>query len=826
MYICLALQLVWLRSHIGQIMLKNYITTAFRNLVRNKTYTVINVFGLALGISAAIVLFKIVLFEKSFDQYQTNYDRLYRFTKRTESVNQVDLEAGIQNPFTLAFKTDYPDLGLPVRTFGIGENQLTITNAIGKLQHFEQKKGIAFADKEYFKLFDYEFELGNPETALEKPSSAVISVSLVEKLFGIADGGYDRVIGKEIRINDKFDVFVTGVIKDPPVNSSLPFFFLIEYETIKEIFDFYQPDSWNSTSSNANVYLLRGEGVEESQIRTALVDMVKKYIPEDKNNTSYGLQALGDVHFQPEYNTYEDAAVSSDFLTIPIAIGFFLILTACINFVNLSTALAIKRSKEVGIRKVLGGRKEQLMQQFLGETIFITIISVLISLGAAELILKNIEQFVGYNLSLNLLQDPQLIMILLGITVGVTLMAGLYPSLILAKLAPVMALKSKGQSALSGNVNTRRGLVVFQFVISQLLVVCTLVVISQMQFFEQKDLGFRKTSIVTFPLPTNDSEKLTLLKNELSGFAGIEKISFNFASPLSDNSIGSNFGYAPLEMEGSYDAAYKVVDENYLDLYGLELLAGRNFRPTDTLDVAIITQEVLRLMQMEDPNEAIGKEILSGFAGKKRVIGVIKDFHTKSLKEKIEPVIFVSFQGYFYEGAIRFEGTDKQMGSVIAALENAWTKQYPNVLFDYSLFSESIMENYEEEANMMNLFQIFSGIAILIGCLGLYGLVAFLASQKTKEIGIRKVLGASIGQILQIFSRELLVLIVIAFVIAAPFAYHIMDYWLSDFEYRINMNVWMFVIAVGFTLLVAGFTTGFRSIRAAQANPVDSLRSE
>lgn len=405
-------------------------------------------------------------------------------------------------------------------------------------------------------------------------------------------------------------------------------------------------------------------------------------------------------------------------------------------------------------------------------------------------------------------------------------MAGLYPSVILARLAPVMALKSKGQSALSGNANTRRGLVIFQFVISQLLVVCTLVVIAQMQFFEKKDLGFRKTSIVTFPLPTNASEKLNPLRNELSTFAGIEKISFNFSSPLSDNNIGSSFGYAPLEMEGSYDAAYKVADENYLDLYGIEILAGRNFNNTDTLDVAIISKSVMDLMGIENPEDAIGEQIESGFAGAKRVIAVINDFHTKSLKEKIEPTILVTYQGYFYEGALRFEGTDKQMGNVISALEAAWTKQYPNVLFDYSLFSESIMENYEEEANMMNLFQIFSGIAILIGCLGLYGLVAFLASQKTKEIGIRKVLGASVGQILNIFSRELLVLIVIAFLIAAPVAYYIMDYWLSDFEYRIDMNVWVFVIAVGFTLLVAGLTTGFRSIRAAQANPVDSLRSE
>lgn len=807
-------------------MVKNYITIAFRNLIRNKTYTLINVFGLALGISTAIVLFKIVLFEKSFDQYQTNFDQLYRFTKRTESANQVELESGIQNPFTLAFKTDYPDLGLPVRIFGIGENQLSVTNAIGDLQHFKQRTGIAFADKEYFKLFDYEFELGNPETALEKPKSAVISVSLVEKLFDITGGGYDRVIGEKIRINDKFDVFVTAVVKDPPANSSVPFSFLIEYEAVEEIFDFYQPESWNSTSSNANVFFLKAEGVEDNQIEAALKEIVKKYKPNDTDNTVYSLQAMGDIHFQPEYNTYNNAAVSSDFITIPVAIGIFLILTACINFINLSTALAIKRSKEVGIRKVLGGRKEQLIQQFLGETFFITIISVLISLGAAELIMTNMEEFVGYNLSLDLLNDKQLLLILLTITVGVTLMAGLYPSVILSRLAPVKALKSKGQAASSGNVNTRRGLVVFQFVISQLLVVCTLVVISQMQFFEKKDLGFRKTSIITFSLPTNDSEKLNPLKNELSGFAGIEAVSFNFSSPLSESNIGSTFGYAPLEMEGTYDAAYKVVDENYLDLYGIEVLAGRNFNANDTLNVAIISKSVLDLMEIENPQDAIGKQIESGFAGNKTVIGVVKDFHTQSLKEKIEPVILVIYAGYFYEGAIRFDGTEEQTGNVIAALEKAWTKQYPNILFDYSLFSESIMENYQEESNMMSLFQVFSGIAILIGCLGLYGLVAFLAGQKTKEIGVRKVLGASVVQILNMFSKEMVTLIAIAFLIAAPVAYYIMDYWLADFEYRISVNVWVFVAAIGFTLLVAGLTAGFRSMRAAKANPVDSLRNE
>jgi ABC-type antimicrobial peptide transport system permease subunit len=495
--------------------------------------------------------------------------------------------------------------------------------------------------------------------------------------------------------------------------------------------------------------------------------------------------------------------------------------------VNLSTALAIKRSKEVGIRKVLGGVRNQLVFQFMGETFLITVIATLISLGVAELAMTNMEELIGYSLSLELMKDISLLLVALGVVVGVTLLAGLYPSFILSRLKPVAVLRSKGQSSLSGNINTRRGLVVFQFLISQVLVICTLVVISQMKFFENKDLGFRKSSIITFPLPSNEEAKLNFMGNELQTFPGVEKVSFSFASPLSDNNIGSTFGYAPLETTGEFDAAFKVIDENYLDLYDIKLLAGSDISKFDTtLSEAIISEQALKLMGLENPEDAIGETIRSGFNGDKRVVGVFKDFHNKDLRDKVDPIIMVKYSGYYYEGAVRFEGSESQTSNLVKKLEETWTAQYPDTIFDYTLLSEKIMENYEEEARVLTLFQIFSGLAIFIGCLGLYGLVSFMANQKTKEIGIRKVLGASVNQILNLFSKELLVLIGIAFLLAAPLGYYLMNDWLSGFEFRIGLSVWVFAAAIGFTLLIGAITTGLRSFRAATSNPVDSLRSE
>jgi len=809
-------------------MLKNYFITAIRNLSRNRQFTLLNVFGLALGISAALVLFKIVIFENSFDQYQSNYERIYRFIKTDVSPNKVETEAGMPNPFAEVFAQDYPDLGQPIRTFYVGENQMSVQQATGDWTHFEQNDGIAFVDKEFFDAFDYEWKIGDPKTALDQPKSAVISESMAAKYFGVKDSGYDRVLGKEMKLNNELIFFITGVVSDPPLNTSLPFKFMIEYESVEEIFPFYQPDSWTSTSSNAHVYFLMAEEVTKEQVEDVLPDLVEKYLTAENADTekSFSIQAMPDFHFSPELGTYGQLATEKESLAIPIAVGVFLILTACVNFINLSTALAIKRAKEVGIRKVLGGVRSQLILQFLGETFLITAIAVLISMGASELIMKNMQELIGYNLSLDILNDTVLLTIVIGIVLLVTLLAGLYPSMVLARLKPSATLRSKGQSAISGNLNVRRGLVVFQFLISQFLVICTLVVISQMEYFQNKDLGFKKSGIITFPLPTQETDKMSTMKNRLMNFAGVEMVSYGFASPQSTNNIGSTFSYELVQGGANLDAAYKIVDENYVPLYEIEILAGRNFRESDSIDVAMISEDVMRLMEIDDPNDALGKVIGSGVINDKTIVGVFKSFHNNNLGEAIDPIIFVKFDEFYYEGAIRYSGSLASEKELIAYLEEVWTAQYPDVLFDYSKFTESIERQYQEEANTLSLYKIFSGIAILIGCLGLYGLVSFMANQKTKEIGIRKVLGASIGQILNIFSKELLILILIASLIAVPAGYYFMDNWLADFEYRIGLNMWVFAAAVLFTLLIGAITTGLRSLKAATLNPVESLRSE
>ncbi len=808
-------------------MLKNYIITAIRNLKRNKTYTFINVFGLALGISAALVLFKIVIFEKSFDKHHSNFEDIYRFNKEEIASNVTEVGPGIPHPFSEAFETDFPDYGILTKTFYAGDGQLSVKGASGQYQHFEMERGVAFTDNNFFTVFDFEFLVGDVKLALSGPKTTVITESLALRLFGKDKTELDQVIGREIMMDNELSVNVVAVIADLPQNTMFPFQIMIDYESLDGFYDFFFPNQWGASSSQGNVFLLKADGVTKEQIDAQMDAFEKKHMGDDATTNNFFLQPLKDVHFQPEVAVYGDRFIDPQEMMIPSLVAIFLVLTACVNFVNLATAQAVKRSKEVGIRKVLGGEKRQLILQFMGETFFLTLIAVIISLGVAELAMNNFQELIGYELSLNLLNDPQLPLILGLTTIGVTLLAGIYPSLILSSLKPVTALKSKGQAAMSGKVNLRRGLVIFQFAISQFLVICTLVVISQMNYFENKDLGFKRSSIVNFALPDRDFDKLNLIANELRRNARVSAVSYGFSTPSSDSNIGSTFNYAPLESENGFDASFKVIDENYLDLYEIQLLAGRNLKASDTTFTNVmVSEKVLQIMHIDNPEDAIGLKIQTGINGPKTIVGVFNDFHATSLREEIPPLLMLNYPGFYYQGGVKFEGDENQTKDIIANIEALWVEHYPDYIFDYAIYSETLLEFYSDEANMLDRYQVFSGIAILIGCLGLYGLISFMANQRTKEIGVRKVLGASVGQVLGIFSKELTLLILIAFLVAAPVAYYFMNSWLQDFEYSISIGVWVFAVAVAFTLVIGGATTGFRSLKAARANPVDSLRAE
>ncbi len=808
-------------------MFKNFFITALRNLNRNRTYTFINVFGLALGVSAALVLFKFINYHKSFDKHQSNYDDLYRFVRHEISANSIDEDQGLPVPFAKAFANDYPDLGQVAIIQYANEATLTVTNQLNDRQRFVERGGVGFVTDGYFKLFDVDMVIGNKETLLDEPGEIVLSETLVERYFVHTCTNVASALGENIQLDNKVELMVSGVMKDLPNNTDTPLAALVSFASADSVFTLFDKESWGSVSSNTNIYLLKNPSVSEEEVEARLEDVVAKYLPDETETEEYYLQSMADIHFEQEYGTQGGQEVSRQLLWGCFITAIILIITGCINFVNLATAQAVKRAKEVGVRKVMGGSKGQVASQFLSETFVITLLAVIISLGIAELALNNLDLLLVYELSLDLLNDTNMLLYLGGIIVGVTLLAGLYPAFVLSSLKPVTAMKRTKMSQVSGKFNLRRVLVITQFFFSQFLIICTLVVVTQMRFFYNADLGFSKEAIVTFDVPEPSTANQNQLRSRLSGNPNIEAMSFHVGAPMSRNNLGSNFNYEPLANDTDFDAQFKIIDHEYLDLFGIELLAGRNLTDGDTVfQRAMITETVMKMIGIEDPQDAVGITLSTGFNGNKTIVGVVKDFHAASLKEEIAPLILIGYPGFNYKGAIKVVGTEENLQSVMANLKKEWEEVYPAFIFESEVFEDHVSERYEEEANQLILFQILSGIAIFIGCLGLYGLVAFMANQKNKEIGVRKVLGASVVQIVNIFSKEMLLLIGVAFLVAAPLGYYAMSQWLLDFEYNISIEVWMFIVAIGFTLFIGGLTTGIRSLRAAMANPVDSLRTE
>ena len=548
--------------------------------------------------------------------------------------------------------------------------------------------------------------------------------------------------------------------------------------------------------------------------------MVKKYRPgRDAETTRYHLQPLGDVHFNPELNGF----VEKKNLWALALIGVFLIVTACVNFVNLATAQALNRSKEVGVRKVLGSLPAQLFWQFIAETALITAVAVLLAYGLAHLALPYLNQLFETQMGINPFADWSLLAFTAILTVLVVFLSGSYPGLILAGFEPVLALKGKMTQRNVGGFPVRRVLVVAQFAIAQMLIIGTIVIASQMRFSKQSDLGFNKDAIVMLPVPTTDKVKMNTLKTRLAQLAGVEKVSLCYQAPASDNYSESSLKFDTRTEPEQFSINRKAADADYLATFNLKLVAGRNIFPSDTVREFLLNETAVRMLGIKNPQEIIGKYLKTN-GRKAPVVGVVRDFHNLSFHEKVQPVCIMSSTDNYDNCAVKIS-----LGNVkptLAGLEKIWNEAYPEYVYESQFLDERIAGFYEMEAIMLNLIQAFAGIAILIGCLGLYGLVSFMAVQKTKEIGIRKVLGASIGSLLWLFGREFSRLIVIAFIIAAPVAWYVMNGWLQDFQYRIEIGAGIFVLAIASTFVVAVLTVGYRSVRAALANPVKSLRSE
>lgn len=808
-------------------MLRNYIITAYRNLSRNKVYALLNVLGLALGIGCSIVIFKVVRYELSYDRHQVNYDRIYRIVSEDIYPDRTDYGQGVPHPLAAALKEEFPEvLGSVNAHLEFGQINTLKNGEIDKKFMFDGK--LLFTKPEYFELFPTQWLAGDASNALKNPNTAVITASVLKKFYDLEPAQAGQVLGEQISYENQVVFDIVGVIVDPPENTNFPFEVYLEYEAQKVVNVYYgEGKRWNSVSSNTNAYFLVGEDFDPDALDKKLIDFVEKYHGEgESEGDRYHPQALSDIHYSKRYSNFVNT-VSKESLYALGVIALFLVLTACINFINLATAQAANRSKEIGIRKAIGSMSSQIVAQFFSEIFLITLIAALISLAIGELLFIHLEDVIGYRLSLLPLTDIPTLLFILALLVSVTFFSGAYPSLLLSRMNTVMALKNKITSKNhSGGFSLRKGLVVCQFAISQFMIVGTLIITAQMDYFLNKDLGFsRDAKIITY-LPERDGVKRERFKEMMLQSSAIKDITFSLSAPLGNSDSYSNFNYEPLNSEEQYHGNFKTVDARFMEYYEIQLLAGRGLRKDDTTDVAVINEKIADLMGYKDRyGEVIGQKLSSGFKGPKTVIGVMKNFHSSSLRDDLDFVLLVHDPEFFYEISFKI-ASQTNYQDALDHFNNAWETVYPEYVKEWNFYDKQLAASYEDERRVSSLMRLFSIIAIVIGCIGLYGLISFIALNRMKEIGVRKVLGASVTNILTIYSKEIVLLLATAFVIAGPASYYLMSFWLEDFTYSISITPFFFVISFFLSLIIALLTISHRTISSAYMDPARTLKDE
>jgi putative ABC transport system permease protein len=803
-------------------MLKNYLTIALRNLLRQRSSAFLNITGLTLGITSSIVLFLLLQRFNSFDKFQSNYDRIYRVVTQSDGNDGKSYTAGVPSVLPPAFRIDFPEAQEVTFTQYNAGALILVPQAKGEAKKFSEEAGVTYAESNLFKIFDRKVLVGDIEKSLDEPNEAVISKSLAQKYFQRED-----VVGEVVKYGEH-EFKIGAVVEDPPSNTDFPFTLMLSYETIRKN---NEEHGWGSIWSDENCYFLLKEGESIASIENRLAEFTRKHNTERNfSNTEFLVQPLSEIHFDDRFGNYNYNTVSRGNLLALGVIAIFLLVTACINFINLATAEAIKRSKEVGIRKTLGSARSQLMTQFLGETAMVTLLSVLFSICLAQLALSFLNPFLEIDLSLSFGSNQGLLIFVSSVFVVVSILSGLYPALVLSGFKPAQALKSQINNRNSSGFFMRKGLVVVQFFISQFFIIGTIVLISQTNYFQSKDMGFRKDAIINIPIPEQENpaadstnSKMRSLKTEIDRLSGVEQSSLCYAPPASGNRSGTGFIMEGETDDKRKDTQVKAADSNYISLYDLKLLAGTSLPESDTIAGYVVNRKFAEVAGFNDPNDIVGKRVRI-WRKTQPVVGVVENFHTGSLRDQIGATVLLSRISNYSNLSIRVNAESFQ--TTLPEIKKLWEETYPNHIFDYSFLDENIRNFYEGEQRTSVLIMIFTSLAIFIGCLGLFGLVTFMANQKTKEIGVRKVLGASVESIMFMFSKEFLLLIVIGFVLAAPLAWFVMNEWLSQFAYRIDLSVWIFITGMGVTLVVALLTVGYRSLRAATANPVKSLRYE
>ncbi|MFO7446714.1 MAG: ABC transporter permease [Ignavibacteriaceae bacterium] len=807
-------------------MLKNYLKIAFRNLVRYKAYSVINISGLAIGITCFMLIYLFIKDELSYDKFHSKADRIYRVTERIDADGQGENSSSNPFPVMKAMLNDYPHLiEEGVRLFNFQQPTLTLEY---KDQKFNESK-IFFADSTFFKVFDFPLAVGDKNTVLAKPNSVVLTKKLANKYFGD-----ENPVGQSILYEGNFNLAVTGVFEDLPLQSHMDFDCLISFSTIYQITGgnfFDQQWIWNPCWT----YILLKDGVNPGELEKQFPEFVQKYYPDFiKPQVSHSLQALTDIHLHSklDYEMYQNNDAAN--IYIFSAVGIMILFIACINFMNLATARSARRAREVGMRKVLGAEKKQLVKQFLGESTILSFIAVIIAALFVELLIPLFNNLAGKELTFDLFSDPATLVVLLVVGLVVGIVSGLYPAFFLSASEPIKVVKSSFKLE-TKSVLLRKGLVVLQFAISLALIIGTLVVYEQLNYMQNANLGFNKEQIVVIPFRPPIVNRYEAFKNDLLRNNNITHVS------VMNEIIGQHHNTHEINYEGmeTDKVVYfpgLLVDEDFSETFDLQIIAGRDFSkeyPRDDSLGIIINEATVKNLGWGSPEEAINKKFSTSFGGgisnSERVIGVVKDFNFVSLKKPIEAFFLDIAPAQTRPFFLKYAAARIKPGDVkntIAYIGEQWNRSMPEYPFEFSFLDENLNQMYKEQDNLGKLVAYFSILAILIACLGMFALASFSAEQRTKEIGIRKVLGASVSGIILLFSKDFMKLILLAVIIASPAAYFVLDKWLDDFAFRINISFSVFIIAAAITLLIALSTISYQAIRAALANPVKAVKYE
>ncbi len=813
-------------------MFKNYFNIAFRNLWRNKIFSLINISGLAIGISAAIVIYLIVHYEFSYEKFRKDGDLTYRVVTNMHFPGQDFKNAGVPGPLPAVMNAEIPGIDKSTVFWDSRNINVSIPSKEKKENVFRKQENIIFADEQYFRFFNYQWLAGSPDHALDEPGNTVLTESRARAYFPYAD--VRNAIGQTVIYDDSVKATVTGIVKDMDEITDFNFKEFISLATFSEHLKKINGwGEWGSVSSSSQFFIKLKNGVDTAKINQQIAVLRKQHEKNAYRATEHFLQPLDDIHFNSDFDAFHHTQAHKPTLYGLLAVAAFLLLLGCINFINLTTAQASQRAKEIGIRKTMGSSKRQLVVQFLSETILMTLVATILSVIAIPWILKLFSDYIPEGLHFNFLWQPHLVIFVVMLVLGVGLLSGFYPALVLSGYKPAMILKNLAYAGTVQNrrVWIRRTLTVSQFVIAQFFIIATMVVAKQIRFSLNKDMGFKKEAIINFSTPFNyqhPDDKQFVLQEKLKVIPGIQQMSLAGSPPANENVniFTMKFMKDGKEIETSVEV--KDADTAYFDLYKLKLLAGRNLQQSDTLKEYVINETYARLLGFNDPAQIIGK-FIDRSGQKIPVVGVLADFNAKSLHTTISPLAFASeakthstFHIALAPGSINTDAWKNTIGKI----ETAWKEVYPEDLFKYEFFDQSIAQFYKKEQSTASLLNWSTGLAIFISCLGLLGLVMYTTTQRTKEIGVRKVLGASVVQILSLLSKDFIRLVVIGFIIAVPLAWWAMNKWLEDFAYRTSISWWIFVLSGLLMMVMALLTLSIQTIRSAIANPAKSLRTE